>query len=66
VLEAIRAKEAQLSDQRAALEQLTGLEDEVQAQLKELGAENSSLRAELERLDAQNNNLQVGAGGRLV
>jgi hypothetical protein len=66
VLDAMRAKEEQLSSQRAVLSTLTGLEDGVQAQLRNLEAENRSLRAELERLDTQNNNLQVGGcgGGR--
>jgi cell division protein FtsB len=58
VLDAMRAKEEQLSSQRAVLSTLTGLEDGVQAQLRNLEAENRSLRAELERLDTQNNNLQ--------
>ncbi|PSC70283.1 Kinesin-related 11 [Micractinium conductrix] len=58
VLEAIRIKEEQLSDQRHVLETLTGLEDQVQGQLKDLEGENRNLRQELERLDAQNNNLQ--------
>lgn len=62
MLEAIRSKEAQLSSQRHVLEALTGLEDQVQAQLGDLEAENANLRQELERLDAQNNNLQAGLG----
>ena len=59
VLAAIRAKEEQLSSQRAVLETLTGLEDAVQVQLRELEGENKNLRQELERLEAQNNNLQA-------
>lgn len=58
VLEAIRRKEEQLSDQRHVLETLTGLEDQVQNQLRELDGENRNLKQELERLEAQNNNLQ--------
>ncbi|KAL4435162.1 hypothetical protein ABPG77_001844, partial [Micractinium sp. CCAP 211/92] len=58
VLDSIRRKDEQLSDQRHVLDTLTGLEEQVQVQLRELDGENKNLRQELERLDAQNNNLQ--------